>query len=125
MTIFAVLVLVAASAGAAAPSVEPPEPDMQRARPWVEDQIRAQLSDPESARIEWPYEMVWSPKAKTHWTCGRYNSRNRMGGYAGADWFTVAFRDYRMVSLQFTEESPWIGRQCADAARNGELKPRM
>ena len=53
--------------------------------------IKGRLIDPESARFEWPYDLIpgrikMSKKGDVEgWlSCGRVNSKNRMGGYSGA-----------------------------------------
>lgn len=90
----------------------------------AENSIRREMIDPDSARFEWPFEFV-ATKNGGFYTCGRVNSKNQMGGYTGAMWFSVATKDGQIISLQHEETSPWIAGQCAKAARKGELRPAV
>lgn len=62
----------------------------------AEAAIKADLFDPSSAQIEWPYGFTmgtWKPFLKKrvtgYLTCGRVNAKNRMGGYVGSTAFVV------------------------------------
>ena len=99
-----------------------PAPTVESFMSDVENKIRGELVDPESARFEWPYELKETKQG--YYTCGRYNAKNSLGGYAGFSWFSMAVRNGQVFSIQTEELSPWIGNQCAKAARKGELTPR-
>lgn len=74
--------------------------------------IRNSLVDPDSARFDWPYEVV-----QGHWqepyyygegyfgfyTCGWVNARNRMGGYAGRAPFVVVYNDNRIIHSEIAD----------------------
>ncbi|MBU7589198.1 MAG: SHOCT domain-containing protein [Sphingopyxis terrae] len=58
--------------------------------------IKADLIDPSSAQIDWPYGFTygtWKPflrkRVSGYLTCGRVNAKNRMGGYVGSTAFVV------------------------------------
>lgn len=89
----------------------------------AENRIRSQMIDPESTRFESPFEFA-ATKEGGFYTCGRVNAKNRMGGYAGASWFSVATKDGQIINIQLEDTSPWIVGPCVKAARKGELKPR-
>jgi hypothetical protein len=62
----------------------------------AEAAIKADLFDPSSAQIEWPYGFTmgtWKPflrkRVTGYLTCGRVNAKNRMGGYVGSTAFVV------------------------------------
>ncbi|MFC3173470.1 SHOCT domain-containing protein [Novosphingobium bradum] len=90
-----------------ASSAVPPftEPDQNAMRSAAERYVRSMLVDPDSAKFEWPYGFVNSSWKRLfgkpivgYITCGKLNSKNRMGGYAGQSWFVVVM-DGQSVSF--------------------------
>lgn len=100
--------------------------------------IRAQLIDPSSAEFQWPYEFAegyWKPFLRRRiegvWTCGRVNSRNRMGGFAGNAAFVIVFtpNGWGGGEVSFIDiddsDSDLIASSCNKALDDGILKPRL
>lgn len=68
--------------------------------------LKANLIDPSSAQIEWPYNFtpgslkaLLGKRRSGYYTCGYVNARNRMGGYSGRSWFLILIRDGVVSSL--------------------------
>lgn len=73
-----------------------PVPVFQDAVRIGEGELRQRLIDPDSAKIEWPYNFIsgslksmFSKRRAGFFTCGRVNAKNRMGGYTGQSWFLI------------------------------------
>jgi hypothetical protein len=108
-----VLLLAASPVGAAAP----PAPDDYGTQPTFADAVRigeeaikGSLIDPDSARIEWPYNFIAGTlkpllghKNAGYYTCGFVNARNRMGGYTGRTWFLIMEKNGAVTSLAIGE----------------------
>jgi membrane-associated protease RseP (regulator of RpoE activity) len=84
------------------------------------------MIDPDSARIEWPFNFVGGtlkPRIGRHqagyYTCGFVNARNRMGGYTGKTWFLIMEHDGAVTSLEIGDPS---GISVADATCPGMAK---
>jgi hypothetical protein len=118
---------------AAAPAPEPgPEPDRTQAIAVIEQTIRANLIDPDSARFTWPYDFnllttkVIFSKTWNGWTtCGTVNARNRMGGYTGASAVKVVF-DKGAVLTYAIDSSDGINLTelfCAKLLKDGMMHP--
>ena len=88
--------LMATQASAAIAPVEEPtaKPDFTSAWQTAEEGIKADLYDPEGARIKWKSGFYWTSwkqgnlgmlnKRRWGWvSCGTINGKNRLGGYAG------------------------------------------
>lgn len=109
-----------------------PAPSWDQAITVGEGAVKERLIDPDSARIEWPYQfLAGSLKpliGKAHvgyWTCGYVNAKNRMGGYSGRTPFLIMIRDGQVTSFNMGEsDSPTVASvQCHDAIKSGQLKP--
>lgn len=89
--------------------------------------LRAQLKDPDSAQIAWPFGFVdgtWKPAfGKTQvgrWTCGTINAKNSFGGYVGPVAFVVLVRSDNTVFVDSDSvRMPIVGKQCARAQKQG------
>jgi hypothetical protein len=102
--------LAAAAVAATPPSPVPedygPQPTFPDAIRIGEAAIRDRMIDPDSARIEWPYNFIAGTlkpllghRNAGYYTCGFVNARNRMGGYTGKVWFLIMERDGKVTSL--------------------------
>jgi hypothetical protein len=98
-------------------------PDRElRLRQAGEAAVKARLVDPYSAQFEWPYGFTfgtWKPfmarRVTGYWTCGRVNSRNRMGGYAGSATFVVVLDEDGTAQFVDIAEGkyPIVDTQCS------------
>jgi hypothetical protein len=83
-----------------------PAPAFADAVAITEQAIRARLTDPGSARFEWPYDLT-AGTLKAHvghrhvgWiTCGMVNFRDRTGAYSGRTWFEVVLHNGSLEML--------------------------
>jgi len=109
------------------------EPNFAQFRAAAERAIKPQLFDPDSARIEFPYVFThgsykpWFKKAiEGYWTCGRYNARNRLGGYTGSAWFLVVVSEsgeVRHAELGTNDDFDVLSAQCRNAMEKVSLAP--
>lgn len=96
------------------------KPNLSTMREAGEEAIRARLVDPTSAIIEWTGGFQWMYyKGFKHlwgWAgCGKVNSKNRMGGYAGPVGFVVVYNEgVRYADME--GRSDWISNSCAKFA---------
>jgi hypothetical protein len=107
-----------------------PTPTFEYAVKISESAARANLIDPDSAKFEWPYNFVAGTLkpifAHTHagfWTCGRINSRNRLGGYTGRAWLLVMVNNGAVTQLDIGESgnTDVASVNCENAIKKGEL----
>lgn len=104
-----------------------PPPDWEHFRQIGEEKITGILIDPDSAKIRWtggyhkggfkPFLEGW---VQGYYACGMVNSRNRMGGYAGATSFVVVI-DYDRALYANIDRTPggMVAGICANAERQG------
>ena len=103
------------------------EPNMAQFRRVAEQAVRSRLIDPESARIEWPYNFLngsWKPAFQKaiegYWTCGLVNAKNRMGGYTGSTSFVVVVNHsavVQYVELGTGRDFDLLSSQCANSVK--------
>jgi len=130
----AIIVLAAMTIGAAPitqADVGPP-PSWESAVAMGTAAIKARLTDPDSARIEWPYNFIPGAlrarigKRQTgYWTCGYVNSRTISGGYGGRRAFLIMLNSGTVISLSIGEADGLdpAGQTCPDAIKRGMLPP--
>ncbi len=109
------------------------EPNRAQSRAAAEREIKSQLYDPDSARIEFPYDFTngsWKPLFKKaiegYWTCGNYNAKNRLGGYTGSAWFIVVLSESAVVhyiELGSTDDFDMLSLQCQRALEHLDRAP--
>ena len=104
-----------------------PAPEWEEYRQMAEAHIRAQLIDPDSARINWlgsyyrgEFKIMLGGRTYGYVACGTVNSKNRMGGYAGSTPFVVVI-DYGRVLLSRIEN--WIDYECSQLQQQGKFPP--
>lgn len=88
--------------------------------------IRSRMVDPSSTQLAWPFRFTnaklngfFAPSTYGYWTCGAYNSRNRMGGYVGENWFLVISDGQRVTSLDLGPGG--VNVRCQNAVASGLL----
>ena len=89
-----------------------------------EEYIKRQLVDPSSATFEWPYGFIqstWKPdlfakKISGQITCGYFNSRNRMGGFSGRNFFVVIIDGGRVIYSDIDNGQGVVDLLCQKAA---------
>ena len=107
--------ILAASAAIAAPALAAPAPEPASHPSWGKaghdglEIIKSLLVDPASAQIvwtsgfQWGFFKPWIGARSQGWVaCGTVNSRNRMGGYAGAEPFFVLVDPAGSVSARLS-----------------------
>jgi len=109
------------------------EPDRAQLRAAAEREIKSKLYDPDSARVEFPYDFTnssWKPWFKKpiegYWTCGHYNAKNRLGGYTGSAWFVVVLSDsaaVHYIELGTTDDFDLLSLQCQRALEHLDRAP--
>lgn len=115
--IIAAVALTIASVGLAS------EPTAEELSLIVEPAIKARLVDPESARFRWPYSFFQARNGTI--TCGRVNSRNRMGGYGGEVFFVLVFNRGQAPYFNMAEyEGDALSGDCQRYIRRGLIIPR-
>lgn len=105
-----------------------PPPDWTNAREMTEAAVRAKLIDPESARFEWPngfktgfWKPFLQPRVYGYILCGRFNSRNRFGGYAGESTFGVVIVNDVIQWVEVDDQAS--GFASAECQRQGAFPP--
>lgn len=90
---------------------EPPRPDLTAAVEGAVKQMKQNLYDPESARIEWRSGFQWSylkepfVRREFGWiACGTINGKNRLGGYVGANGFLLFVRESGEVTTAYLND---------------------
>jgi hypothetical protein len=80
------------------------DPDFGKMQENGEQALREKLIDPRSSEFRWPHGFAlssWRPslskKVEGYVTCGTVNSKNRMGGYTGNQYFVVVLKDYKVI----------------------------
>lgn len=130
MIMLPALMLIAAAPPPTAAEIGP-APVAQQAIPMIEQAIRARMIDPDSAKIEWPYDFSAGSlkglftKRRTGWiTCGMLNSKNRLGGYTGRVYFEVVVHENTIVMLDIGEgtEIDLVGLSCEQSIKSGFLR---
>lgn len=126
------IIALAGAAAAPQPADIGPTPTFEAAVKVGEAAIRASLIDPDSAKIEWPYNFVGGSlkallgkREDGFFTCGFVNSRNRMGGYSGRSWFLIMERDGVVTSLAIagTEGVDQASATCPGLVKKGMFPP--
>lgn len=119
--------LLAAAPASAAPDTLPdvgPAPDKASGTALLEDAIRANLKDPDSARFSWPNEFRngWYKPFGFHrkvfgwYTCGTVNAKNSYGGYVGKEPVIGVIANGKVVYTKMDEgRYPMLGDDCAKA----------
>ncbi|CAM3344812.1 PDZ domain-containing protein [Asticcacaulis taihuensis] len=94
--------------------------------------IKDRMVDPDSTKIEWPYQFSAvsrkAPFGKTrygYFTCGTVNSKNRMGGYSGKQWFLIMLKDGAVTDLEIDSpgDGQWTAYECLADVKAGNLVP--
>ncbi len=107
-----------------------PAPTWERAVQLSEDYVRSLLTDPESARFEWPNQVTKGvlkmPFEKTrlgYYTCGFVNSKNRMGGYKGRAWVIalVRYDQAEFAEIGDPDGTDLVSAMCERALKTGSL----
>lgn len=109
-----------------------PAPSWEAAVAAGDAAIKAQMTDPDSAKIEWPYNFIggtlkarFGKRRAGYWTCGYVNGRNLSNGMAGRRFFLIMINSGAVTSLEIGEadglDSP--GQTCPDAIKRGLLPP--
>jgi hypothetical protein len=126
------LTALLALAAASSPLEYGAQPTYPNAVSVSEQAIREKLVDPQSALFKWPYNFVTgslkgllTKRYTGYWTCGRLNSRNKMGGYSGESWVMVVVKDgvATMADVGEDQSSDPTNMACASAVKNGGLPP--
>ena len=128
--------IVATSAVTAAMAAAPehqygPPPSWANYRALAEAELRERLVDPDSAKITWVggfYKGFVKPfvsgRHDGYVACGRVNSRNRMGGYVGAQAFLVVIDYDRVLDLEIAHSATdQITGICVGAIHQGLFPP--
>ena len=100
-----------------------PAPDRETGLAMVEDAIRAQLKDPDSAQFTWPngFRIGWyrPPFGKKYvgWiTCGTVNARNSFGGYTGRSAAIGIISNGAVIATDIDSSAyrdmPFVGEAC-------------
>lgn len=131
--LLASLIAVGSAASAKDVVIDPGSaPTREAAIALGEAAIKANLIDPGSAQIEWPYAFVggtlkalFSKRQSGYFTCGLVNARNRMGGYTGRAWFLVLIRDGAVTSLTIGQPNGYDTAtiSCPGYIKQGLLHP--
>ena len=91
-----------------------------------ETTLRSRMVDPNSTQVSWPFRFTnaklkgfLAPSTYGYWTCGTFNSRNRMGGYVGDNWFLVISDGQQVTSLDIGPGG--VNVRCQNAVDTGLL----
>ncbi len=103
------------------------QPNFAQFRATAEAVIIRRLIDPDSAKVEWPYEFLygtWKPvlqnKIEGYWTCGFVNARNRMGGYTGKTFFVSVIGtngSMKYIDIGSSDDVDIISSQCQNSIK--------
>lgn len=94
--------------------------------------LRSRLIDPDSARIEWPYNFIGgalksmlSKRRTGFFTCGLVNAKNAMGGYSGKSWFLILENGGQVTELDIGETDGMDPAtiSCESFVKHGSLSP--
>lgn len=109
------------------------EPNRAQFRVVAERAVRSRLIDPDSGRIDFPYDFSygsWKPAFQKpidgYWTCGHVNAKNRMGGYTGTVPFVVVLSEsgaVRFLQLGTNSEYDVLTIQCNKSAQHLSAMP--
>jgi hypothetical protein len=98
----------------------------------AEHAVRAKLIDPDSAKIQWPYNAIagslkplFGKRVEGYYTCALVNSRNRMGGYSGDAFVLVMLKDRQPVTVEIGENGQIDAASvlCGKDVKEGRLPP--
>jgi len=101
---FALIALALASPSIAKKPIDIGEqPDWERAKVNAIETVKENLKDEDSAKFQWRGE-GWRETKKGWVICGRVNSKNSYGGYAGWQQFKQTYVNRRGTSFEFAPE---------------------
>lgn len=119
----------AAAKKAEAPAYEyGPAPDWNEYKALAENAVRQRLIDPGSAEFSWNYgyyKSYWKPllqgKVFGYVACGQVNARNRMGGFAGRNYFAVVIDRGSVRFVELGDGGPYdlVAMGCTKAVQRG------
>jgi hypothetical protein len=106
-------------------------PDYRALQLAAEAELRTKLTDPDSARFQWPLGFAygsWRPTVLPHMTgylgCGMVNVKNRFGSDAGVKWFSAIVRADGKVVLAHIDPIGVFAQAKPYCARAGLPRPQ-